>query len=379
MIEKQTEKKVKLLHTDNGMEFCSNEFNDYCSDEGIVRNRTISYTPQQNGVAQRMNKTIISKACCMLSNAGMSRCFLAEPASTAYYLINKSPSIPLDKKTPIEVWSGTPADYSQLRVFGCSAYAHVDNGKLEPRAVKCIIIGYGLGVKAYKLWNPETKRILMSKNVVFNEAIMFTDSQTSADFDVSDDDQQRTSNEVEHVEENENNTAENNDVDHEPEFDDTDNHFVPPSPPVSQQHNHSIAADRPRRTIVPRKRLIEECNIVYYAMICAEQVENDAEPATYTEAIASVDREKWISAMQEEMQSLDKNGTWDVVRLPKHKKVVHCKWIFKRKEGLSPKDPTRFKARLVAKGFGQIPGIDYNDVFSPVVKHSSSRAFFWYC
>jgi ATP-binding cassette subfamily B (MDR/TAP) protein 1 len=77
----------------------------------------------------------------MVSNAGMSRHFRAEEASTACYLINRSPSIPLDKKTPIEVWSSTPADYSQLRVFGCTAYAHV----------KCIFLGYGSGVKAYKL------------------------------------------------------------------------------------------------------------------------------------------------------------------------------------------------------------------------------------
>jgi hypothetical protein len=86
----------------------------------------------------------------MISIAGMSRHFWAEAASTACYLINRSPSIPLDKKTPIEVWSGTPLDYSQLRFFGCTAYAHVDNGKLDPRDVKCIFRGYGSGVKAYK-------------------------------------------------------------------------------------------------------------------------------------------------------------------------------------------------------------------------------------
>jgi hypothetical protein len=122
-----------------------------------------------------------------------------------------------------------------LRVFGCTAYAHVDNGKLEPRAVKCIFLGYGSGVKAYKLWNPETKRILVSRNVIFNETVMFTDSQTSVDSDVSDGEQQRTSVQVEHIGEKENDTAENNDVDHEPEFQDTNNHFVPPSPPVSRQ------------------------------------------------------------------------------------------------------------------------------------------------
>jgi hypothetical protein len=89
-----------------------------------------------------------------------------------------------------------------------------------------------------------------------------------------------------------------------------------------QQQSHSIAADRPRRTIAPSKHLIEECNIVYYAMSCAKQVENDVERATYTEVVPSVDREKWIYAMQEEMQLLEKNGAWDVVRFPKHKKVV---------------------------------------------------------
>ena len=118
------------------------------------------------------------------------------------------------------------------------------------------------------------------------------------------------------------------------------------------------------------------CSSDLFALSCAKQVEHNAEPATYTEAIASVDRDKWIAAMNEEMQSLEKNGTWDVVRLPKQKKAVRCKWIFKRKKGLSPNEPPRFKARLVAKGFSQIPGVDYNDVFSPVVKHSSIRTFF---
>ena len=87
----------------------------------------------------------------MLSNASLHRRFWAEAASTACYLINRSPSIALNKKTPIEAWSGSPDDYSQLRVFGCTAYTHVDNEKLERSAVKCIFLGYKCGVKGFKL------------------------------------------------------------------------------------------------------------------------------------------------------------------------------------------------------------------------------------
>uniref|UniRef100_A0ACD5YBP3 Uncharacterized protein n=1 Tax=Avena sativa TaxID=4498 RepID=A0ACD5YBP3_AVESA len=299
MVEKQTEKKVKVLRTDNGMEFCSNEFEEFCSNDGMVRHHTIPYTPQQNGVAERMNRTIISRARCMLSNAGMHRRFWAEAANTACYLINRSPSIPLEKKTPIEVC--LPSDPSPVAI------------------------------------GEEGVRV-----------------------------------QVEHLQK----TVDNNVVVDDTHEENIDDDVVQHSPTVLQQPQESIAADRPRRNIVPPRRLIEECNLVHYALSCAEQVENDSEPATYNEAIASVDREKWVSAMQEEMQSLEKNGTWDVVRLPKQKKAVRCKWIFKKKEGLSPKEPSRYKARLVAKGFSQIPGIDYNDVFSPVVKHSSIRTFF---
>jgi hypothetical protein len=104
-------------------------------------------------------------------------------------------------------------------------------------------------------------------------------------------------------------------------------------------------------------------------------VKNVHEPATYKEVVRCADSENWIFTMHEEMQSLEKNSTWEVVPLPKKKKTINCKWIFKRKKGLSPSEPPKYKTRLVAKGYSQIPGVDYNDVFSPVVKHSSIRTF----
>jgi hypothetical protein len=134
-----------------------------------------------------------------------------------------------------------------------------------------------------------------------------------------------------------------------------------------------MTVNRPVKVWKLVRRLIEECNMSF-ALSCVEEVDCSAKPSTYTEAIVSGDREKWVIAMQEEMQSLEKNSTWDIVWFPVGKKAVYCKWIFKRKEGSSPSEATEFNARLVGKGFSQIPGIVYNDVFSPVIKHSSIRA-----
>jgi hypothetical protein len=198
MVEKQTKRKVNVLRIDNGMEFCSNEFKLFCGKEGIVRHHTIPHTPQQTGVVERMNKTIISKAHCMLSNASMCRQFWAEAASTTCYLINRSSSIAIEKKTPMEVWSGSPSYHSQLEVFGCTTYAHVDNGKLESRAIKCVFLGYGSGVKGYKLWNPETKKSMLTRSVVFNESEMYSSNNT---INAHDDVPQKVNVQVEHSDE----------------------------------------------------------------------------------------------------------------------------------------------------------------------------------
>ena len=213
------------------------------------------------------------------------------------------------------------------------------------------------------MWNPETRKTFMSRSVVFNESVMFTDSLTTDDALVEKL-QPHVSVQVELMDDQENEVVGNDVPDSVP---DTVQHSAPDSHSVLQQEEDldvPIALRMSKRSCGPPNRLIEECNLTYYALSCAEQVEDASELATYTKAVNFVDKDKWISAIQEEMQSHEKNGTWGIVHLPKPKKPDRCKWVFKRKEGLSPSEPPRFRARLVAKGFSQIPGVNYNDVLS---------------
>jgi hypothetical protein len=101
-------------------------------------------------------------------------------------------------------------------------------------------------------------------------------------------------------------------------------------------------------------------------------ITNDEEPTCYQEAMEVSDSEKWKEAMKEEMDSLERNGTWDLVELLKNRKIVGCKWVYKLKKGVDDK-VERYKARLVEKGYSQKEGIDFHEIFSPVVKLVSIR------
>ena len=298
-----------------------------------------------------MNRMIMEKVRCMLSNANLPKSFWAEAASTACFLINRSPSVAIEKKTPQEVWSGNPANYSDLKIFGCPAYAHVDNGKLEPRSIKCVFLGYKAGVKGYKLWCPENRKVVISRDVVFDETAMLPN------LSLKDSSNKENQKQVEHQINTESTPQARTKIENR----------------VASSPQYSIAKNRTRREIKPPKKYAE-ADLVAYALNVAEDIDANQEPSNYSEAVSCEDSEKWMFAMQEEMESLHKNRTWDLVKLPKGKKVVRCKWVFKKKEGTLGVEEPRYKARLVAKGYSQIPGVDFTDVFSPVVKHSSIRA-----
>ncbi|KAH9782773.1 retrovirus-related pol polyprotein from transposon TNT 1-94-like protein [Citrus sinensis] len=344
-------------------------------NEGIKRHFTVRHTPQQNGVAERMNRTLLEKVRCMLSNAGLDKKFWAETVSYASHLVNRLPSAAIGGKTPMEMWSRKHAqDYDSLRVFGCPAYYHVKDGKLDPRARKSIFVGFKGGVKGFKLWDLEDKKFVCSRDVTFDEASMIkassfqqvenktTEVLQRVEFDatpyvlVSSTSKNGSTMEVTPKVEEE---VVSSDVpQNEETIDDVDD-------------DDFIATRRPRREIKKPGWLTKDIVVAY-----ALPVIDDDIPNTFGEALRSNESDQWKLAMEEEMKSLHQNQTWELVKLPKGKRAIGNKWVYTKKQGSSNQTTPRYKARLRAKGFSQKEGIDYNEVFSPVVKHTSIRILF---
>ena len=138
--------RIGILRSDNGGEYISKEFKDYLKSKGIHHELTVPYSPEQNGVAERMNRTLMETARSMISHAGLPDYYWAEAVATAAYLRNRvSTSAFHEKATPYERWYGRKPDLSHLKVFGCMAYAHIPDvkrTKLEKKAQKLRFVGY---------------------------------------------------------------------------------------------------------------------------------------------------------------------------------------------------------------------------------------------
>ncbi|KAH9669014.1 hypothetical protein KPL70_021617 [Citrus sinensis] len=374
LVENQSDFKLKCLRTDNGLEFCSKVFEEYCQKHGIKRHKTVRFTPQQNGLAERMNRTLVDKTRCMLINSKLPRSFWAEAVNTASYLVNRSPSSAIGFKTPEELWNGKPANYQNLRVFGCPAYLHINQGKLEARALKGVFVGYPDGVKGYKIWCKDQGKCIVSRDVVFHESVLLKES---AEHDAGLQDNpaanKRSGSETSKVKVElltDKSSEKEAASDDERATAESEEHEVSELPQADLQ-NYQLARDRVRREVRAPVRY-GYADLIAYALLCADEVTIE-EPANFSEAMESVHCDKWLEAMQDEMESLQRNQTWTLIPNPGNKRLISCKWIFKRKEGIPDVEPPKYKARLVARGFTQREGVDFNEIFSPVVKHSSIR------
>ena len=182
LVEKSSGHKIKVFRTDNGGEYTSTEFESLLRKEGIKHEYTIPKTPQQNGVSERMNRTLVEAVRSMLADSRLPHKFWAEALSTATYLVNRSPTKALDGKTPFEAWNGKKPNVNHLRVFGCAAFSHVskeDRKKPRPKGAffwdmelkeKAIISMIGRipvlsSVMVLSLMSPREELILIKKRI----------------------------------------------------------------------------------------------------------------------------------------------------------------------------------------------------------------------
>lgn len=339
--------KIMRLRSDNGKEYCNRVFEDYLRKYGIIHETTVPYNPEQNGVSERCNRTIIEKALAMLEDSGLERRYWGEAVNTAIYLKNRSPTVAIKDATPEELWTGNKINIKYLGVFGSRAFIHIPKEtrtKLDPKSKEHIMVGYSETTKGYRLADPERPgKVVIARSVIFieSEKINIIETQTMTETVEPLQIIKQETDPEEILDTSEDNSSERND-----ESSSTSSY-------ESTEEEIIEVAGRARRPPVWMKDY--ETNF----HVC---VLND-DPQTVQEAFDSPQNVEWKRAMQTEYDSMLKNNVWELVDRPKGVNIIKCKWVFKTKTDTSG-NVERFRARLVAKGFTQRYGVDYPLIFT---------------
>ena len=381
-VEKESKAMIRGLRTDRGGEFTSNQFNTYCRDQGIKRQLTAAYTPQQNGVAERRNRTIMNMVRCLLSEKEMPRTLWADAARWTAHVLNRSFTKSIKDKVPEERWSGIKPKVDYFRVFGSISHVHIPEQKrikLDDRSRKCILLGVSDESKAYRLYDPITKKITISRDVIFEEDAKWDWSLEPLEKnDLSWGDDEAFEGEETDVEDNNEEEEEDTEVAEADAAVETENGHgdavaetevnVDPPREEGQTSEQGEGSRRTRKQPAWMRDFVsgeeEEPWVQFAFHICHD------DPSTFYEAVKE---EKWNEAMEMEIHAIERNHTWELVDLPPQAKKIGVKWVYKTKLNEEGK-VEKCKARLVAKGYSQTAGVDYTEVFAPVARWDTIRS-----
>ncbi|KAJ0880785.1 putative RNA-directed DNA polymerase [Helianthus annuus] len=352
LVETETGKVIKVLRTDRGGEYLSDAFTKFCLEHGIKRQLTTRFTPQQNGVAERKNRTVINMVVSMLAAKNMPRMFWAEATMWSFYVLNRCPTKALTDVTPQEAWSGIKTTVEHLRVWGCLAHVHVPKErrtKLDDKSFICVLTGISEELKAYRLIDPQTMKVFVSKDVIVEEHKSWNWSQMKESFagvekiiwgnyDFLDEDYEFM---------NANAPNQDNEAEHD--------ELIEDSSPVFSDPGASIPTVGEGRQLRVRRR-----PAYLHDYVAGDDLDSDEDEVNITDLVYqdpvyyedAIKDDKWKKAMDSEIQAIEKNQTWRLVDLPKGPRCIGVKWGFKTK--LNEKGKVeKHKARLVARGYGQ--------------------------
>lgn len=363
-VEQEIRAGIRTLRTDRGGEFLSHEFQSYCDKYGITRHLTAPYSSQQNGVVERRNRTLLEMTRSILKHMSMQNYLLGETIRHATYVINRVATRSLTVKTPYEALRGRKPNLSHLKVFGCACYARtekVGRKKLDDILSVLVPLGTEPRSKSYRLLDPSTRRIVVSRDVVFeefkewswtkandnNEDNEFVISQDRLKNVLSDGDDSGITNENEDMVEHDDEDDEDSDGNEE-ESQPQHRRSATVSMKPSYLNDYVLLAE------VEGERLLMMINNELWSFNEAKEIE------------------VWIDACKDAIFSIEKNNTWDLVELLTRVKPIWLKWVFKINRNA---DGTinKYKARLVAKGYVQRHGVEYDEVFALVARIETIR------
>ena len=430
--EPKTGQRVKQLRSDNAPEYTEGDFRRYCIEHGINQQTTVPHCSQQNGVAERFLRTLQEMGRCLVIKAKLEKIFWDEAINTAVHIRNRLPTRSNEGNlSPTKMLFDKTPDVSYFRVFGCVCYAHLENNerkrgdKFEPTGRRCRFIGYCRNTKGYRVLDESSQRVYVRRHVRFLEELDSDQKQQPVQLPpqvdleiplefVINEEHIKTSTTEDRLEQhtdddliprpNENYkqsslsslsaAIDNNPIEatEDTETKHSENTSqLPKSSMISTSNGgdtlpkknvswadqltspNSQTSGEPLRRRSPRFTSTDDDAAHYaLAMLVVEQTSAVTTPTSYNQAVNGLDKDKWASAIDNELDSMQQHTVWREVELPAGRKPISSKWVFKVKQNADG-SVDKYKARLCARGFTQIPGIDFFDTFSPVAKWTTIR------
>ena len=385
--QRQSGAMVKRVRTDRGSEFMA-ALDEYLRRKGIVHETSVAYAPEQNGRAERLNRTLMERTRALLHEHGLPKMVWSEAIKAASHLRNLVPG-GAESKTPHELFYGTKPDVGRLRVYGCKVSAHVPKhlrDKLDSVSEECALVGYAEHSKAYRLLtrgHNGSLTVIEAVNVRVHESerasFLRADGDSEANSVPEWDDEVIT---ILHsrvpgvpapemaAEPAQEDVAQESGVAASEESGEggAESGGASEDEPGELGDNEEPAERRyPARERRPPARWYEGPGAQLHAIDGLTD-----QPATYKEAMSRPDAELWKEAINSEMASLTEKGVYEEVSLPPGKRALPSKLVFAIKRHANG-EIDKYKSRLVAKGFNQIAGRDYDEVFAPTAQHATLR------
>lgn len=364
-------RKPKFIRSDRGGEHTGNEVVNYLKKNGIQIEYTVPHNPQQNGVAERKNRTLVEMSRCMLFGAGLPNTFWGEAVNMANHIQNRLPTKAAEV-TPFEGWFKRKPNIQHFEKFGAKCYVHIEaqkRQKLDAKSFQAVLVGYDEQSKGYRCYNPKTERVVISRDVRFvinNETeITVTTSEGVVDRKVEGESEKQAVSETKatSTEFNGGLMSNNSFLECNQSGRDCHNETRIDGRDYDESESGVRRSSRTNKGVPPQRYSFDD------ALLFDELI---PEPKSFNEAMNSSFKVNWLNAMKGEINSLEKNDAWKLTDLPPGRKAIGCKWVYKVK--YNPNGSVqRFKARLVAQGYSQKFGEDYDRIFAPVVKPVTFR------